>query len=281
MHADGCRLGRRSENLLRTVAPCGAVDERLRSSETPNITRPTDQNSLARSLVPQRCRETSESTCPRANLLRPTIVETGRRTDVPEIVRSHFKEGVPVERLMRSETSVLRAEILANREKREAALRSREASGAVPDDLLQVLRGFQESRALLSAIELDLFSSVGSGASARSVAAGIRADARATEMLLNALAAMGFLTKKNETFFNTKASARFLATPSPDNARAAIMHMVHLWPRWSTLTDCVRSGTSVLARAAKLIFPRCVSGSSPRTPPPAGPRSFPGRGCGR
>jgi (2Fe-2S) ferredoxin/predicted O-methyltransferase YrrM len=168
--------------------------------------------------------------------------------DVSEIVRSHFKEGIPVERLMRSETSVLRAEILANRGKREAAMRSREASGALPDELLQIIRGFQESRALLSAIELDLFSAVGAGASAQSVAAGCKTNARATEMLLNALAAMGLLIKRDEIFYNTKAGARYLASPSSDNAREGLMHMVHLWPRWSTLTDCVRSGTSILAR---------------------------------
>lgn len=168
--------------------------------------------------------------------------------DIPEIVRSHFKEGIPVERLMRSETSALRAEILANREKREAAIRSREASGALPEELLQIIRGFQESRALLSAIELDLFSAVGAGASAQSVAGGGKIITRATEMLLNALAAMGLLIKKDGIFYNTKASARYLASPSPDNAREGLMHMVHLWPRWSTLTHCVRSGTSILAR---------------------------------
>ena len=168
--------------------------------------------------------------------------------DVPEIVRSHFKEGIPVERLMRSETSMLRAEILANREKREAAVRSREASGVLPDELLQIVRGFQESRALLSAIELDLFSAVGAGAAAQSVAAGRKINARATEMLLNAIAAMGLLIKKDGVFYNTQASARYLAAPSRDNAREGLMHMVHLWARWSTLTDCVRSGTSVLQR---------------------------------
>ncbi|MBZ5495348.1 MAG: methyltransferase domain-containing protein [Acidobacteriia bacterium] len=168
--------------------------------------------------------------------------------DVPEIVRSHFKEGTPVERLMRSDTSQLRAEILCNREKREAAMRARDASGSLPDELLQTLRAFQESRALLTAIELDVFSAVGGGASAESVAACLATDTRATEMLLNALAAIGMLSKESGIFHNTRTSARYFTAGSPDNSREGLMHTVHLWPRWSTLTDCIRAGTAVISR---------------------------------
>jgi (2Fe-2S) ferredoxin/predicted O-methyltransferase YrrM len=168
--------------------------------------------------------------------------------DVPEIVRSHFKEGAPVERLMRTDTSQLRSEILSNRQKAEAAKWAHDAAGALPDELLQVIRGFQESRVVLSAIELDIFSKVGNGATATSVAAGLGANARSTEMLLNALTAMGLLTKENGTFYNSKISARYLNAGSQQNAREGLMHIVHLWPRWSTLTDCVRRGTAVIGR---------------------------------
>jgi hypothetical protein len=168
--------------------------------------------------------------------------------DVPEIVRSHFKEGIPVERLMRTDTSQLRSEILSNRRRGEAAKRAQDAAGALPDELTQVVRGFQESRVALSAIELDVFSKVGNGASAASVAASLGAHARSTEMLLNALTAMGLLTKKDGTFYNSKMSARYLTAGSQQNAREGLMHTVHLWPRWSTLTDCVLRGTAVIGR---------------------------------
>jgi (2Fe-2S) ferredoxin len=46
--------------------------------------------------------------------------------DVPEIVRSHFQENTPVERLVRQDEAAVRAEILSNRAKRLAALRARE-----------------------------------------------------------------------------------------------------------------------------------------------------------
>jgi (2Fe-2S) ferredoxin len=44
--------------------------------------------------------------------------------DVPEIVRSHFQENTPVERLVRHDEAAVRAEILSNRAKRLAAIRA-------------------------------------------------------------------------------------------------------------------------------------------------------------
>ena len=165
--------------------------------------------------------------------------------DAAEIVESHFQSGVPVERLMRTDTAAVRSEILTNRERMLAARRARDAAGTLPDELNDRIRAFQESRAILTALELDLFTAVDAGASAEAVAAAAGADARATGMLLNALAAMGLLAKQNDTFRNTPVSERYFRASSPDNARPALLHMAHLWPRWSTLTDCVRAGKAM------------------------------------
>ena len=123
----------------------------------------------------------------------------------------------------------------------------REASTApheLPEDLLLTIRGFQESRAILTAIELNIFAAVGDGATASQVAAKLSTNPRSTEMLLNALTSMGMLTKAEATFRTTPVTAQFFGGKSPDDARAAMMHTANLWHRWSTLTDCVRSGTS-------------------------------------
>jgi len=112
-------------------------------------------------------------------------------------------------------------------------------------DLLQTMRAFQDARPILTAVELNLFTAVGSGASAAEAAARAGADPRATEMLLNALVALGALEKRGGIFQNTPDSARFLVDGSPDCTRAGLMHTVNLWNTWSTLTDCVRAGTSI------------------------------------
>jgi predicted O-methyltransferase YrrM len=76
------------------------------------------------------------------------------------------------------------------------------------------------------------------------VAEGLGTDLRATEMLLNALVALGALVKNEGVFKNLPDIARRLTDSSPENARAALMHTVHLWERWSTLTECVRTGAA-------------------------------------
>ncbi|HWR52161.1 MAG TPA: methyltransferase dimerization domain-containing protein [Bryobacteraceae bacterium] len=111
----------------------------------------------------------------------------------------------------------------------------------IPDALLQTLRGFQDSRVLLTGLELDVFSAIDQGATATAVAERINADARATEMLLNALVALGVLEKEGGSFRNTPAATEHF-TASTD--RLAMMHHVNLWTRWSNLTDAVRAGTA-------------------------------------
>jgi (2Fe-2S) ferredoxin/SAM-dependent methyltransferase len=165
--------------------------------------------------------------------------------DVPEIVRSHFQQGRVVKQLLNRDVAALKVEVQSNRNKALAAMKAREASGELPDDLLQSIRGFQESRAMLTGIELNIFAAIGDGETASQVATKIGTDARATEMLLNALVSMGMLAKTDGVFCVTPVTARYFAGRSSDDARAAMMHTVHLWHRWSTLTECVRSGTSV------------------------------------
>ncbi len=162
--------------------------------------------------------------------------------DVPEIVRSHFQEGKPVERLVQRDPGALKGEIGSNRDRYLAALRARDAAGALPDDLSQTLRGFMESRVLLTAVELDLFTAVGEGASAPEVSKRAATDPRGTETLLNALASMGLLAKRDGVFRATPVSARFLVSGQPDDARATPLHQANLWRTWSHLTEVVRSG---------------------------------------
>jgi predicted O-methyltransferase YrrM len=120
----------------------------------------------------------------------------------------------------------------------------------LPEDLDQRIRAFQESRILLTAIELDLFEALGPGAGAADIARTLGADPRATEMLLNALVALGMVEKRDGVFRNTPESTQHFTRRSPDDVRLAMMHTVHLWETWSTLTECVRTGTTLGRRSS-------------------------------
>lgn len=165
--------------------------------------------------------------------------------DVPEIVHSHFQEGRAVERLVNRDAKALGAEIRTHRDKMLAARRAQDAAGVLPDELNATLRGFMESRVLLSALELDLFTAIADGATVEAAAKKAGTHPRATGMLMNALAALGLLSKHDGTFRSTPATARYFAAGSKDFAQPALMHTAHLWRSWSTLTDCVRTGTAV------------------------------------
>ena len=109
----------------------------------------------------------------------------------------------------------------------------------------QKIRTFQESRLLLTALELDLFTAVGSGAGAEDIAEKLGTHPRATRMLLNALVAAGALEKSEEVFRNTEELAPYLVAGSKEYARPGMLHIANLWHTWSTLTEAVRAGTAV------------------------------------
>jgi (2Fe-2S) ferredoxin/predicted O-methyltransferase YrrM len=168
--------------------------------------------------------------------------------DVSEIVGSHLRSGKVVSRLAWTDSPAMKAEATEHRDRYRAMVKARDEAGILPESLNDLIRAFMPSRAMLTALELDVFTAVGSGATAGHVAQKIHTDSRATEMLLNALSSLKLLEKKDSTFFTTPATARFFAEGSRDNARGGLMHIAHLWPRWSTLTECVRAGASVAAR---------------------------------
>lgn len=173
--------------------------------------------------------------------------------DVPEIVSSHFQAGKKVTRLERSDREAMKAEILDHRNKYLAMLKGKDAAGVLPDDIGEMIRGFMPSRAILTALELDLFTAIGDGSTATQIAGKIQCAVRATEMLLNALVSLKLLQKSGDTYTNSPLAARFFVEGTPDSARMAQLHIANIWKSWSTLTEAVKAGTSVA--------PRTVNGS--------------------
>ena len=112
----------------------------------------------------------------------------------------------------------------------------------------ELSRAFQASRIFLSAYEMGVFSVLGDEQkTSADVAAAIGADHRGTDRLLNALCALGLLTKTADRYANVPVAAQYLVEGKPDYL-AGLMHTVHLWESWSTLTRAVRNGGAVLKR---------------------------------
>ena len=111
-----------------------------------------------------------------------------------------------------------------------------------PGALRELSVAFQSSRLLLTAIELRLFTLLGTEAlKSDEIAARAGTDPQATDRLLNALGALHLLLKRNGQFRNTPEGLRYLVDSSLEYA-AGLGHSASMWHSWTTLTEKVRDG---------------------------------------
>jgi SAM-dependent methyltransferase len=111
------------------------------------------------------------------------------------------------------------------------------------DELIEKVRALRESRIILTAVELGLADTLAGGEGmAREVAERLGTDLRATELLLNALVALGLVTKTGGRYGNSRLASECLVSTSPGYRGGGLRHHLHLWRTWSQLTDVVRTG---------------------------------------
>ncbi len=116
------------------------------------------------------------------------------------------------------------------------------------DDIHSVANAFRESRILLTAVELDVFTAIGEGSlSSKEIALRILADERYTDRLLNSLTAMGLLGKKDGRFSNFETALKYLVK-GKGSYISNLNHAARLWESWSDLTEVIKSGKKSNAR---------------------------------
>ncbi len=117
-----------------------------------------------------------------------------------------------------------------------------------PDQILQVGLGFWASKALLSAVELGVFTALGveslDGEALREM---LGLHPRGSRDFLDALTALGFLDRDDQCvpprYRNTPATAMFLDRHQPTYVGGMLeMANDRLYPFWADLTDALRTG---------------------------------------
>jgi hypothetical protein len=113
-----------------------------------------------------------------------------------------------------------------------------------PDRILQLGLAFWGSKTLLSAVELGLFSELANGAlTADELGERLGLHPRARRDFLDALVALGMLTREGEQYGNTVETDLFL-----DRGKASYlggmleMANARLYPFWGWLTEALRTG---------------------------------------
>ncbi len=109
------------------------------------------------------------------------------------------------------------------------------------EETLQLARDYMECRVLLTAAELDLFTLLAAGPlGTEQIAAPLNADVRALTILLDALAGMELLAKRNAKYHCEPDIAALLAASSPTSVLPMVLHSANQWRKWSDLTGIVR-----------------------------------------
>lgn len=104
---------------------------------------------------------------------------------------------------------------------------------------------YWETKILLTAVKLDLFSTIDARPrTAGEVAQRIGADARTLELLMNALVATGVLTKDGDRFANTSVAQTHLVKTSSSYIGHLLMLHDAEWNNWGKLEEAVKTGRS-------------------------------------
>lgn len=121
---------------------------------------------------------------------------------------------------------------------------TREQSQASPDRLLQLGLAFWASKALLSAVELGLFTEL---AKSPKTAAAIRdtfgLHPRGLRDFLDSLVALGVLSRNGDTYANSAEANEFLDHSKPTYVGGLLeMAGTRLYPAWNHLTTALKTG---------------------------------------
>ena len=117
------------------------------------------------------------------------------------------------------------------------------------EKLFKTSGSYWEACTLHTGVKLKIFTTIGNEyMDAGELARELGVDVRGVTVLLNALAAMGLLIKKENHYANTSQSKAFLVTESQQYIGNMIMHQHYLVSAWSRLPEAVESGTPVKER---------------------------------
>ncbi len=142
------------------------------------------------------------------------------------------------------------------------------------DELTELARGFQAASILIAAAELDVFTSLHrQPTGSEELARRIHADPRAMKILLDALASMGLLEKRDCVYAVDADLAGMLTESGADSILGILRHQGNCMRRWGQLAKVVLTGSAVRDQSVRgaagdtVSFIRAMHEISGRTAP--------------
>lgn len=131
--------------------------------------------------------------------------------------------------------------------------RCRSAGGYVTyQQLMGLANGYADSKVLLVANELGVFTAIGTGGHrVNALAAACGTTHEGMRLLLHALAGLGLLRRKADRYWNTPLGLRFLDGHSPQAITNLLWLLNHHWSDWTGMARAIRRGRPGWARVTK------------------------------
>jgi len=112
-----------------------------------------------------------------------------------------------------------------------------------PGELLKISGSYWMGCTLQTGVKLDIFSVINENSkTANNISKEINGELEGTRRLLDALVAMGLLTKKDDNYANTKESLMYLRKSSPQYLGYMISHHHNLVESWAKLPQVIKTG---------------------------------------
>ncbi|MEI6154011.1 MAG: methyltransferase [Deltaproteobacteria bacterium] len=120
-----------------------------------------------------------------------------------------------------------------------------------PQAIMTEAMNFMKSRVVLTSAELDLFTKLDEKPlTAAEIAERDKFNLKGLTRVLDCLAALGFVKKEGNCYFNTEKGALFSSRHS-ETMLPMVLHFNRLWDNWGSLTDTVKGKTGRRNRVIK------------------------------
>ncbi|MBI2385357.1 MAG: methyltransferase domain-containing protein [Elusimicrobia bacterium] len=113
------------------------------------------------------------------------------------------------------------------------------------DRLIDEIMGYRKAKILMVAAYLDVFTPLESPRTAPALARALSLDARAVEILLDALTAVGYLRKRGRLYSNAPISSRYLVRGRPGYMGDNLKYQEMIWDAWGELRHSIGKGGAV------------------------------------
>lgn len=116
------------------------------------------------------------------------------------------------------------------------------------EDLIRTADAYADSRTLITGVELDVFTRIGSRSlTAQAVARKCKTSPEGMDFLLNTLVGMGILAKQGKRFRNTPFGHVYLDAVSPKSITNFLWLAGNHWDNWVNLTRIIKKGRGTAA----------------------------------